>query len=397
MKIIPHDNALIQQVNIVRSAGIYTLYRQIEKIEGPEVVVQGRRMVMVGSNDYLGLTGDPRVIEAASRTMAQFGTGPGGSRILCGNTSLHEELEQRVANHLGKKWALLFTTGFMANFGTISTLAEVGDVLLCDKDCHASIIEGCQMSRCRISTFAHNNFRSAENKLEKLLKNLGNRRIILITEGVFSMSGQVAPLDQLVKLKEIAPNLIILVDDAHGFGVLGASHGTAHSYGCTDQIDIISGTFSKAFASIGGFIASDDKHLKDYLKHRSRPLVFSAALPAANAAAALKVFDILDQEPERVTRLMDNTHKARKGLTALGFTVNNGKSPIISVAIGSDEAAHAFVTHLDKLGIFAVSAVYPAVSRGSSIIRLAFTSNHEDRHIEQVLSAFASAKQHLQD
>lgn len=396
MKLISSDNALIQQIRMVRNAGVYTLYRKIEKVEGPEVVVQGRRMVMVGSNDYLGLACDPRVVEAAASAMAQYGTGPGGSRILCGNISLHDELEARVAAALGKEWALLFTTGFMANLGTIGTLAEMGDVLLCDKECHASIIEGCKMSRCRIATFAHNDFGSAASKLEKLLANQNHKRIFLITEGVFSMSGRIAPLEKLVKLKDFSPNLVTFVDDAHGFGVLGGGRGTAHSLGCTDQIDIITGTFSKAFASIGGFIASDDKNLKDYLKHRSRALIFSAALPAANTAAALKVFDIIVEEPERVTRLITNATKARTGLAALGFTVNKSESPIISVAVGSDEAAHAFVTMLDELGIFAVSAVYPAVSRGASIIRLAFTSNHEDRHISQVLEAFASVKKRLQ-
>ncbi len=396
MKIISSDNSLIQQVRMVRSAGVYSLYRQIEKAEGPEVVVNGRRMVMVGSNDYLGLAGDPRVIESAAEAMRRYGTGPGGSRVLCGNISLHEELEARVAAHLGKSWALVFTTGFMANIGAISALAEPGDVLLCDKECHASIIEGCQMTRCRISTFAHNDFHSAMAKLEMLSKNPHRKRIFLITEGVFSMSGQVAPLARLAKLKDIAPNLIIFVDDAHGCGVLGDGRGTAHAQGCTDQIDIISGTFSKAFASIGGFIASDDKNMKDYLKHRSRPLLFSAALPAASAAAALKALEILQQEPERINRLMANAAATRKGLRDIGFTVNNDKSPIISVSIGSDEAAHAFVTLLDELGVFAVSAVYPAVSRGYSIIRLALTSSHEDRHITQVLEAFATAKQRLQ-
>lgn len=396
MKIVSSDNALIQQIRMVRSAGAYTLYRQIEKVEGAEVIVNGRRMVMVGSNDYLGLASDSRVVEAAAKAMAQYGTGPGGSRILCGNISLHEELEARVASHLGKKWALVYTTGFMANVGTISALAEPGDTLLCDKECHASIIEGCQMTRCRISTFAHNDFHSAMSKLEMLIKSPNRKRIFLITEGVFSMSGRVAPLDRLAKLKDIAPNLVIFVDDAHGFGVLGEGHGTAHAQNCTDQIDIISGTFSKAFASIGGFVASDDKNMKDFLKHRSRPLLFSAALPAASTAAALKVFDILDCEPERITRLMANAAMARKGLSDMGFTVNNGRSPIISVSIGSDEAAHSFVTMLDELGIFAVSAVYPAVSKGASIIRLALTSNHEARHITQVLEAFATAKQRLQ-
>jgi 7-keto-8-aminopelargonate synthetase and related enzymes len=396
MKIVSSDNALIQQISMVRNAGVYTLYRPIEKVEGPEVVINGRRMIMVGSNDYLGLATDPRVMEASSRAISRFGTGPGGSRILCGNILLHEELEARVAAALGKKWALIFTTGFMANLGAISTIAESGDIFLCDKECHASIIEGCRMSRCRIATFAHNDFNSALSKLEKLIKTPASNRIFLITEGVFSMSGRVAPLDKLVKLKDIAPNLITFVDDAHGFGVLGGGRGTAHSLGCTDQIDIISGTFSKAFASIGGFIASDDKNLKDYLKHRSRALIFSAALPAASTAAALKVFDIIAEEPERITRLIANATKIRNELAALGFTVNNGGSPIISVSIGSDEAAHAFVMLLDELGIFAVSAVYPAVSRGASIIRLALTSNHEDRHISQIIEAFATAKQRLQ-
>jgi glycine C-acetyltransferase len=381
---------------MARNAGAYSLYRQIEKVEGPEVVVQGRRMIMIGSNDYLGLASDPRVIKAAAKAMQSYGTGPGGSRILCGNISLHQQLEERVASFLGKKWALLYTTGFMTNLGVIASLAEPGDVFLCDKESHASIIEGCKMSRCRISTFAHNDFGSAASKLEKLLANPENRRIYVLTEGVFSMSGRVAPLEQLLKLKDSAKNIFFLVDDAHGFGVLGGGRGTAHSQDCTPQVDIITGTFSKAFASIGGFIASDDNNLKDYLMHCSRPLLFSAALPAANTAAALKVFDIIEQEPERITKVLQNSAKARRGLANLGFRVNNGPSPIVSIPIGSDEAAHAFVAVLHELGVFAVSAVYPAVSRGSSIIRMACTSNHEDRHIQQIVEAFGTAKQRLQ-
>jgi len=396
MRIIPSDNVLIQQLRMAKNAGAYCLYRQIEKVDGAEVVVHGRRMIMIGSNDYLGLAGDPRVIKAAAKAMQLYGTGPGGSRILCGNISMHQKLEERVADFLGKKWALLYTTGFMTNLGVIAALAGPGDVLLCDKECHASIIEGCKMSRCRISTFAHNDFVNAATKLERLLSNSENKRIFVLTEGVFSMSGQVAPLSQLLKLKDSAKNIIFLVDDAHGFGVLGGGRGTAYSQDCTSQVDIITGTFSKAFASIGGFIASDDKNLKDYLMHCSRPLLFSAALPAANTAAALKVFDIIEQEPERITRVLEYSAKARQGLTDLGFQVNSGPSPIVSISIGSDEAAHAFVAVLHELGVFAVSAVYPAVSRGSSIIRMACTSNHEDQHILQVIEAFGIAKQRLQ-
>ncbi|HWR04160.1 MAG TPA: pyridoxal phosphate-dependent aminotransferase family protein [Humidesulfovibrio sp.] len=395
MVLTPEKSPLLEQVRYAKLTGKYPLYRQIEQAHGPEVIVDGKKMVMVGSNDYLGLASDPRVIEAATIALQRFGTGAGGSRVLCGNLSLHHELETRIAAFLNKRWAVLYTTGFMANHGVISSLAGPGDILLCDRDCHASIFEGCMMSRAKIVTYAHNDFDRAAKKLQTIMDAHENPRVFLLTEGVFSMSGQVAHLGELHRLKAIAPKLVILLDDAHGFGVLGQGHGTAHAFGCTDLIDIITGTFSKALASIGGFVATDDEDLKDYLLHQSRTLLFSAGLPASNTAAALKCLDIIESEPERIEQLMVTADQARASLQALGFEANGEGGPIVPVLIGQEGLAQDFCMALHRLGVFAVPAVYPAVSKGKAIIRLSFNSAHTESHLCQVLEAFAKASQQL--
>lgn len=341
---------------------------------------------MLASNDYLGLSRDPRVVEASIRAMRQWGTGPGGSRFLCGNTTLHEALEERLAAFVGKKKAIVHTTGFGANLGSLSCLSSSVDFIVCDKENHASIFEGCRASRARVIPYEHNSVESAAERVAKVYRKHPQARTFLITEGVFSMSGDLAILPRLVELKKEFPKLLIYLDDAHGLGVTHSQgRGTPAHFSVTSQIDFIMGTFSKALASIGGFIASDDEDALECLKHQSRTLIFSAALPVSNAAAALASLEILEQEPERLERLHKNAQRARAGYREIGLPIPDGETPIIPIPVGSEIKALYFARELLDNGIFALPAVYPAVPRGRAIIRTAFMATHEEHHIDFVL------------
>nr|WP_321258613.1 pyridoxal phosphate-dependent aminotransferase family protein [uncultured Pseudodesulfovibrio sp.] len=368
--------------------GVYVFFQEIESSMGPEVMTNGKKAIMVGSNDYLGLTQHPRVREAAQKAIERWGSGPGGSRFLCGNISVITELEEAVADLLGKKGAVVHTTGFLANAGIFTCLVDPGDLLLCDRDSHASILEGGLNSRAKMRSFAHNNMDDARKILKKSMDRHPEAQRVAVSEGVFSMSGSVADLPGLISLKEEDPNLVVYLDDAHGLGVMGGGRGTAHHFGVTKDVDVIMGTFSKALASIGGFIVTDDLDFLDYVKHKSRTLIFSAALPAASAAAALESCKIIREEPELVQKLWENTRKARQGFKDIGLEMVEGASPVIGVLIGDEVKAFKFSLELLNVGVFALPAVYPAVPKGEAIIRVAFMSTHEDKHIEQVLNCF---------
>jgi len=386
MSFAPNSKELMEMIQVGRDRGYYPYFRPISRCHGPEVETDNRRMVMLASNDYLGLSQDPRVVEAAVSAMRRWATGPGGSRFLCGNTTLHEALEERLADLLGKKKALVYTTGFGANLGTLSCLLSPGSYILCDKENHASIFEGARASQARVVPFEHNDIESAEERLSAILKRRPDATVLLVTEGVFSMSGDLAILPQLVRLKEKHPKLYVYLDDAHGLGVMHKQgRGTPAHFGVTSEVDFIMGTFSKAMASIGGFVASDHVELLEYLKHQSRTLIFSAALPAGNVAAALTCLDILEKEPERIERLHRNARRARDGYRQIGLQVPEGETPIVPILIGPEFQAAYFAQEMFNNGIFAVPAMYPAVPRGGALIRTAFMATHEDRHIDFVL------------
>ncbi len=381
-----HPRDFLDLIRSAKKLGLYPYFRPISRSFGPEMELDGKRSVMLASNDYLGLSRDPRVLEASIAAMRKWGTGPGGSRFLCGNTTLHEALEERLAAFVGKKKAIVHTTGFGANLGSLSCLSSSGHFLVCDKENHASIFEGCRASRARVIPFEHNSFESAAERLAKVYKKHPEARAFLITEGVFSMSGDLAILPQLVELKKEFPELIIYLDDAHGLGVMHSQgRGTTAHFGLTPEIDFLMGTFSKALASIGGFIASDDEDALECLKHQSRTLIFSAALPVGNAAAALASLEILEQEPERLERLHKNARRARAGYREIGLPILDGETPIIPIPVGSEIRALYFARELLDNGIFALPAVYPAVPRGQAIIRTAFMTTHEEHHIDFVL------------
>ncbi len=373
-----------------KQQGAYPYFRPLSRSWGTEVEVEGRRLIMVSSNDYLGLTQDPRVWEAAAQAMRRWGSGPGGSRFLCGNLTLHENLEARLAALVGKKKAVVHVTGFSANLGAIACLLSPQDVILCDRENHASIFEGCQASRARLLPFPHNDVAAAASKLAAARQKSPSGVTLLTTEGVFSMSGDLAPLPELVRLKEGHPELLLYLDDAHGIGAMGPQgRGTAAHFGLTAQVDFIMGTFSKALASIGGFIAGDDEAVLDYLRHHSRPLIFSAALPASNAATVLACLDILEQEPERLARLWQTLCRVRAGYREIGLVTGKSLSPVLPIHVGPEEKAVYLAWELFERGIFALPAIFPAVPQGRAVIRTAYMSTHQDHQIDYVLEVLA--------
>ncbi len=370
----------------IASQGINPYFRPIAKTWGSEVEVAGKRLVMIGSNDYLGLSHDARVMDASAKAVYAWGTGPGGSRFLSGNMVLHQLLEDRLADFVGKKGSVVHVTGFSTNLGALGCLINPADTVLCDRESHASIFEGIKSTRARITTFAHNDAENAAKKIAEAKQARPDGDIFLITEGVFSMSGDVAVYDELARLKDQFPEIIIYLDDAHGLGVLGpGGRGTARHFDAAPRTDFIMGTFSKAMASIGGFIAAADEEVLRYLRYQSRTQIFSAALPAANTTAVLTCLDILEKEPERVARLHAVTRRMREGYKEIGLRIGQSASPIIPILIGSDEQAFLFSQALFEEGIFALPAIYPAVPRGQALIRTAYMSTHEDRQMDFVL------------
>jgi 8-amino-7-oxononanoate synthase len=379
-----------------KAQGVYPYFRPISRSWGPEVEVHGRRMVMIGSNDYLGLSHEPRVMEAAFQAMRRWGTGPGGSRFLSGNMTLHEALEERLADFVGKKKAVLHVTGFSTNLGAIGCLLSGQDIILADRENHASIFEGCQASKARLVPFGHNNPQAAAEKIAAARQKNADGIMILISEGVFSMSGDICPLPDLVALKEAFPDLLIYLDDAHGLGVFGpGGRGVAAHFDQTDQVDFIMGTFSKALASIGGFIASDEEEVLQYVRHHSRTLIFSAGLPASCAATVMACLDLIEEEPERVENLWKNIRKAHAGYKEIGLVIGEPLSPVMPIHIGSDLKAALLAADLFAEGVFALPAVFPAVPRGKALIRTAYMSTHQDSHLDFVLEVLDRlAKKH---
>ena len=376
-------NALHSQIS---AQGINPYFRPIAKTWGSEVEIGGKRLVMIGSNDYLGFSHDPRVMDASAKAVYHWGTGPGGSRFLSGNMVLHHMLEERLAEFVGKRHVVVHVTGFSTNLGALGVLVTPADTVLCDRENHASIFEGVKNTKARLVTFAHNDAEHAMARVESIKATRPDSDLFLVTEGVFSMSGELAPLDAIAKVKDAHPDVIFYLDDAHGLGVFGrGGRGSADHFRITDKVDFIMGTFSKSMASIGGFIASDDEDMLRYLRYQSRTQIFSAALPAANTAAVLTCLDILEREPERVDRLHEVTGRMRQAYKSIGLRIGASSSPIIPIIIGSDEKAFQFSQALFEAGVFALPAVYPAVPRGQALIRTAYMSTHQDRQLDFVL------------
>lgn len=373
----------LQRVREATDNGIYPFFRALSDSEGTVAVFEGKEVVMIGSNNYLGLTTDPRVRQAAIEAVERFGTSVTGSRFLNGTLQFHLELDRRLAHFVGKEAALVFPTGYQTNVGTISAMVGKGDYVIVDKDDHASIVDGCFMSQGEMKRFIHNDSDSLENVLKKLPADAGK---LVVVDGVYSMGGDIAPLPELVEIcKRYGAR--IMVDDAHGIGVTGNGRGTAAHFGLTDEVDLIMGTFSKSFASIGGFIAGDAAVIR-YIQHHARSLIFSAALPAPNVAAVLAALDIIETEPQHVVRLWENADFMRAGLKKLGYNIGTSNTPIIPVILGNDILAAVVWAALVDEGVYTNVVVPPAVPPNKSLLRTSYMATHRTHHLERALHGF---------
>ncbi len=372
------------------ASGLYPYFIPMTESEGTEAVFRGHRLIMCGSNNYLGLTTDPRVRQAAIDAIKRFGTSCTGSRFLNGTLELHEQLEHELAEYVGKPAALVFSTGMQANLGAISALVSRSDVVILDKDDHASIVDGARLGWGEVKRFRHNDFADLERILAALPDNVGR---LVVVDGLYSMGGDIVPLPDLVAVcKKYGARL--MVDDAHALGVLGGGRGTAAHFGMTDDVDLIMSTFSKSFASLGGFVAGDET-VMHYIKHHARALIFSASISPANAAAALAALHIMRDEPERVARLAQIGERMRNGYRELGFNIGNSTTPIIPIIIGDDTTVLLFWKALFENGVFVNPVLSPAVPQGMQLLRTSYMATHTDEQLDRVLEVFAEVGRQL--
>jgi 8-amino-7-oxononanoate synthase len=372
-------------------AGIYPYFRAIESEQDTVVIINGKKVLMFGSNSYLGLTNHPKVKAAAKAAIDKYGTGCAGSRFLNGTLDIHIELENKLARMVNKDAALCYSTGFQVNLGVVSLLAGRHDYLLLDELDHASIIEGSRLSFSKVLKFAHNDMDALRNKLKLCHK---DRIKLIVVDGIFSMEGDIINLPEVVKLAEHY-GASIMVDDAHSLGVLGKKgSGTASHFGLTDKVDLIMGTFSKSFASLGGFIASD-KEVINYIKHNSRTLIFSASMTPASAASVLASIEIMENEPERIKHLWDMTALALNGFKSAGFDTGKSETPIIPLFIRDDIKALQLTQNLLADGIFVNPVVSPAVPKEDSLIRYSLMATHTKEQVEISVEKITKAAKSL--
>jgi 8-amino-7-oxononanoate synthase len=375
----------------VRAMGLYPFFRTISSAQDTEVVIEGRKVLMFGSNSYLGLTNHPKVKESAKAAVEKYGSGCAGSRFLNGTLDIHLELEESLARLTGKEAALVYSTGFQVNLGVISALAGKGDYVLADKSDHASIVEGCRLSLGECIRFPHRDMRGLARRLQRTPRGAGK---LIVVDGVFSMEGDIIQLPELCRLAE-EHRAMVMVDDAHGIGVLGRhGAGTASHFGLTDQVHLIMGTFSKSLASLGGFIASDAATI-DFLKHNSRELIFSASMSPANAAAVLTAVEIMVAEPERIQRLWQATARMKQGLISLGFDLGASETPILPVYCRDLVVAFRMCQRLHGEGVFVNPVASPAVAPGQELIRISLMATHTDAQIDFTLEKMGKVGKEL--
>ena len=368
----------------VQAAGLYPYFIPLTDSEGTEVTVGDHRLIMVGSNNYLGLTTHPSVRQAAIEAIRRYGTSCTGSRFLNGTLELHLELERRLAEFVSTEAALVFSTGYQTNVGTISALVGRGDFVVTDKDDHASIVDGCRLAFGEMRRFRHNDLTHLERVLARLPEEAGK---LVVVDGVFSMGGDIAPLPEIVPLCQ-KYGARLMVDDAHSVGVLGGGRGTAAHFGLNDQVDLTMGTFSKSFASLGGFIAGAEDVIH-YIQHNARSLIFSASMPPANAAAALAALEVMQEEPERIARVNQIGERMRAGFHRLGFNVGDSETPIVPVIIGDDTRTFMTWKALYEAGVFANPVISPAVPPELALLRTSYMATHTDEQLDRVLATFA--------
>lgn len=375
------------RAKVLIESGLYPYFRAISESEGGRRVrIDGRELVMAGSNNYLGLTHDPRVRQAAKQAVDDFGSGCTGSRFLNGTLTLHKDLEARLAKWLRKEACITSATGFQTNLGAIECLASKHDVIFGDRDNHASLIDGCRLAYAKLMKYGHNDMAELELKLQTVpVPEKGGR--LIVTDGVFSMLGDLAPVPEIVELAK-KYEARVMVDDAHAVGVLGdGGRGTSEHFGVHDEVDLIVGTFSKSFACVGGFIAGPADVI-DYVQHMSRSVIFSASMTPSNVATVSACLDIIENEPERRTQLWANVAKMRDGLRELGFDLIEGGGPILSVVIGEEIATLEFNRLLVEEGVFVNAVLSPAVPDGMCLLRTSYMATHTEEDLEMILSAF---------
>jgi 8-amino-7-oxononanoate synthase len=368
----------------VKKSGLYPYFHALETKQDTEVVMDGRDTIMLGSNNYLGLTSDPRCIEAGKRALDQYGTGCSGSRFLNGTLKLHLELEEELADFVNMEAALTYSTGFQTNLGIISSIASKGDYILSDNENHASIVDGCRLSFAKTLKFQHSDM----DDLERILKKLpGESGKLIITDGVFSMSGEICKLPEIVELAQ-KYGARILVDDAHALGMIGeAGRGTASHFGLVDKVDIVMSTFSKSLASLGGFIASGERVI-NYVKHMSRPFIFSASIPPSNAAVAREALSILKQEPGRPGKLIEVSDYMRKGFKERNIPFVDGETAIIPVMTYTDRRTFVITRMLLENGVYVNPVICPAVKPGECLLRTSYTATHTREQLDRALDIF---------
>lgn len=382
------DNAIAE----LKDKGLFTHIRTLSSPQGARLVVDGRPALNFCSNNYLGLANDPRLIDAVERAMAQYGVGPGAVRTIAGTLGLHLELEEKLAAFKETEAAIVLQSGFTANLATIPALVGRGDVIFSDRLNHASIIDGCRLSGAKIIAYAHNDMQDLEARLEE---NRGEYdRAIIITDGVFSMDGDIAPLPDIAKLAERFA-CMTMVDDAHGEGVLGhGGRGIVHHYGLQGTFDIEVGTMSKAFGVMGGYVAGKQA-IVDWLKQRGRPFLFSSALTVPDTAACIAAVDILQASTELVDRLWSNTAYFQEEMQALGFDIGQTVTPVTPVMIGDEQRTQAFSRRLYEEGVFATAIAFPTVALGQARIRVMLSAAHSRQDLDEALAIFSRVGREL--
>lgn len=363
------------------AAGVYPYFREISSEQEPEVLIDGKKVLMFGSNCYSGLVADPRIKEAAIEATKKYGTGCAGSPFLNGTLDIHKQLERRIAEYIGKEDVMIYSTGFEVNLGVVSCLTGREDYILWDEQDHASIIEGRRLSFSTALKYKHNDMASLEKQLQKCDP---DKVKLIVTDGVFSMEGDVANVPEIVKLAK-KYNASVMVDEAHGIGVFGkGGRGVCNHFGVTDDVDLVMGTFSKSFASLGGFIATD-KEITNFLRHHSRSYIFTASITPASTAAALKAIDIMESEPERQEHLWEITNFALDGFRNMGCEIGNTSTPIIPLFIRDDYKTYHVVRDLFDEGLFVNPVVSPAVAPQDTLIRFSLMATHSKAQVEYAL------------
>ena len=374
----------------LKESGYYFFFRKLESPQDSEVVVNGKRVIMIGSNNYLGLTNHPRVKEAALKAVEKYGSGCAGSRFLNGNLEIHEELEKKLARFFRKEAALVFATGYQTNLGAISALVGRNDVAIIDMHDHASIIDGCRLSFGEVKKYRHNDM----DALERVLETCKGKAKLIIVDGVFSMEGDIADLPTIVRLAK-AYGARIMIDDAHGVGVLGnGGRGTAEHFDLENEVDLIMGTYSKSLAAIGGFIAGPSD-VVTWIKHLGRSMIFSASLPPSLVASVSVALDIIEEQPELRARLWRNTHKMLRGYKTLGYDTGTSETPIIPILIKDTMKTYQMCKLLFENGVFVNPVVNPGVPPGRELLRTSYMATHTEEQLDKVLAAFEKVGRQL--